>query len=251
MCSEPCRGLSDVFAKVSHVHFETFDDKRPIPRGIRMRGILNNGIGLMGSGGAVADWWLVAGKTCVAAYQPKGAASLANSYINLANPGTGNAAPGTPPTLDADGWVLNGIDQYLLTGYTPTATSSMLARFSNGASGGNRILIGTYKGAGSDFAVFQTTGGKTYYVSGNSLIASSVEALSGVLGVAAKKGYRDGSPDGTIAGGAITVSSELFIGRNNGAVEYWCPCKIQAIVIYSDTLTDGEMATQSAKMAAL
>ena len=33
------------------------------------------------------------------AYQPKGAASLAASYFNLANPGTYNAAPGTAPSL--------------------------------------------------------------------------------------------------------------------------------------------------------
>jgi len=41
----------------------------------------------------VEPWWLsggIAAANCVAAYQPKGAASLEASYVNLANPGTYN-----------------------------------------------------------------------------------------------------------------------------------------------------------------
>jgi hypothetical protein len=71
---------------------------------------------------AAVPWWLaggVAAANAIAVYQPKGAADLAASYVNLANPGTYDAAPGTAPTFDAaTGWTFNGSTQYLTTGVT-------------------------------------------------------------------------------------------------------------------------------------
>ena len=71
------------------------------------------GIGISASRRAVAsaaaaDWWAVAGKTCVAAYQPKGAADLAASYVNLANPGTYDAVPDSSFSFDVSiGWIFD------------------------------------------------------------------------------------------------------------------------------------------------
>lgn len=46
---------------------------------------------------AAAPWYLAGGApTPIAVYQPKGAASLAASYVNLANPGTYDAAADVP-----------------------------------------------------------------------------------------------------------------------------------------------------------
>ena len=59
------------------------------------------------SAAAAAGWWVVVGKTCIAAYQPKGAASLAASYVNLQQPGTYDAAPGVAPTWAAGGGMLS------------------------------------------------------------------------------------------------------------------------------------------------
>jgi len=65
------------------------------------------------SPGAVAaiPWYLsggIAAANCIAAYQPKGAASLAASYANLPNPGTYNAVPLDAITvLNAYGWYWN------------------------------------------------------------------------------------------------------------------------------------------------
>jgi hypothetical protein len=62
---------------------------------------------LLGGGRRATPWWYVAGQTCVAAYQPIGAPSLAASYVILANPGTYDAAPGVAPTFDAaTGWTV-------------------------------------------------------------------------------------------------------------------------------------------------
>ena len=77
--------------------------------------ILGSGLQVVSKASDVAPWYLAGGisaANCLAAYQPKGAASLAASYSNLANPGTYNAAPGVAPTFDAStGWTFNGSTQ--------------------------------------------------------------------------------------------------------------------------------------------
>jgi hypothetical protein len=90
-------------------------------------------------------WWnnngAIAG--CVAAYQPIGAADLAASYVNLFNPGTNNAAPGTAPTWDVtDGWIFGGTN-YLNTGIVPADSYSVFVRFTNG--GVDKFLISSLK----------------------------------------------------------------------------------------------------------
>lgn len=55
------------------------------------------------------NWWLaggIAAANCIAAYQPKGAASYAASLVNLNNPGTRNLTnTGTDPSWDStNGW---------------------------------------------------------------------------------------------------------------------------------------------------
>lgn len=69
------------------------------------------------------DWWLSGGidpDDCVAAYQPKGAASYAASKVNLANPGTYDIDSGADPDWDASyGWNFNGTSHYLLASEFP------------------------------------------------------------------------------------------------------------------------------------
>ena len=69
------------------------------------------------------QWWLAGGihpSQVVAAYQPKGAASLAASYVNLANPGTNDAQVGVAPGLDSSGWVFTGTEKLLGPNVSPT-----------------------------------------------------------------------------------------------------------------------------------
>ncbi len=201
-----------------------------------------------------AGWWVVAGKTCVAAYQPKGAASLAASYVNLVTPGTYDCTvPTAAPTLDANGWIFNGSSQFLTTGIAPNGNYSMLVCFSDGATTGDHCICGTYPTTTSDgFSLWQITAGKSYYCN-SQLLASANYITSGVLGLAGKAAYKNGTADGTIGAGAIVGSNAIFVGKNNNgfATSYWFAGKVQALVIYSDTLTAGQMATVSAAMAAL
>ena len=66
---------------------------RAIRAGEHVQHIPGWGMTVRESGVAVAtsNWWVVAGRTCVVAYQPKGAATYAASLVNLANPGTYDA----------------------------------------------------------------------------------------------------------------------------------------------------------------
>ena len=83
------------------------------------------------------DWWLAGGidpDDCIAAYQPKGAASYAASKVNLANPGTYDLTNGNDPSWSAStGWTFDGVDDHLYeTTYKPTDTSfTIIVRLNN------------------------------------------------------------------------------------------------------------------------
>lgn len=212
----------------------------------------------LGSGGAVAaGWWVVAGKTCVAAYKPKGAASLAASYINLANPGTYDAAPGVAPTLGADGWVFDDGTQYLDTGIIPVNDQSWSAivRFYGATTAGQGSLLGCCAaGGGAPYFLIQPNRATNQVLYGNGNFALvSTPLTSGVLAVSGAYGYRNGEVESDVIGVAGGALRALYIGamNQNGAAAGFGLCKIQAIAIYSDTLTAGEVAAVSAAMAAL
>ena len=83
------------------------------------------------------DWWLAGGidpDDCIAAYQPKGAASYAASKVNLANPGTYDLTNGNDPSWSADnGWTFDGVNDHLYeTTYEPTNTPfTVIVRLNN------------------------------------------------------------------------------------------------------------------------
>jgi len=105
---------------------------------------------------AAGAWWNLFGAipnaNVVAAYQPKDAANLAASYVNLVTPGTYDAAPGTAPTWDAtSGWIFNGSTQYLTTGITPVIDQSYSAivRFTDATGGPGDWIFGALDSIGA------------------------------------------------------------------------------------------------------
>ena len=214
---------------------------------------------------AVVPWYLSGGilaANCIAAYQPKGAASLAASYVNLANPGTYDAAPGTAPTWAAGtGWTFNGTTQYLTTGIVPAATFTIIAQFS-GAS----LPPGNYPqpvgqnttGAVNNISnggVIPFPGGNHYFSWGGAATTVAGGLAAGNLALAGNQGYLNGVADGAAVGGGYGVATRgLFIGARNsnaGAAEYWYAGNIQAVAIYDVTLTAPQVAAVAAAMAAL
>lgn len=197
----------------------------------------------------VSSWWLSGGITsgqCAAAYQPKGAADLADSYINKNAPGTNDAAPGVAPTWDAtNGWTGNGTSMYLTTGITPAAnrTWSMIVRYTNAQSA--KVLCGGRGAATSYYFDLWGNGGdnKVYYGNGTELGVIPL-LTSGVLAVAGTQGYRNGVSDGAAIGAGGANAGQVYILAFNaaGTASFFNSGKIQALAIYNITLSAGQVS---------
>lgn len=213
-------------------------------------------VAMAAAGGAAANWWEIAGQTCVAAYKPIGAADLATSYINLATPGTYNAAPGVAPTLGAAGWVCDGTTQYLTTGIIVSDTNwSMIARFS-GATLGNRVVAGAYQSETKAFVLWPQFAalGNTGYNPGR--VSAGYALTDGITAIAGQYLYRNGTQEAGAATAGDVPTIELYIGRANG-LTYFYQGTIAAIAIYKPTepsttpMSASDVAALTARMAAL
>lgn len=203
---------------------------------------------------ASANWWDVAGQACVAAYQPKGAASLAASYTNLTGNATYNAAPGVAPThSSADGWTFNGSTQYLTTGVLPNQSYSMIVRFSDVSNNG--YICGQLQDSSTFFALSpqRGTGGIVRYAYATTTSDISPGLTVGVLALAGPNRYRNGSADGSF--GAVTFIGSVGIhvgaGYSSGSAFAFSACKIQALAIYSTTLSGADVASLTTAINAL
>jgi hypothetical protein len=216
------------------------------------------GRSLVSAAAPAVSWWLsggIAAINCRVAYQAKGAASLAASYSNLANPGTDDAIPIVAPTwATATGWGFTGT-QYLSTVVPKTGQDqSALIRYSfagidyhylSAVSGihGGLILFGFF--IGPDYPSWYN-GNNNYIVTCPS---SAVMAISGI------SGYFDGIPAATIPISSGGYNSQpLYIGgfNNGGTLETFTYVgNIQAFAMYDTTLTDAQVLAVSTAMAAL
>lgn len=207
----------------------------------------------------VETWWRAAGATDpVAAYQPKGASSQANSYINLANPGTYNlSAPGNAPTWDAtNGLKFNGSNQYLTTGVAPETdqTWSMIVRFSNVTSDGTLVGAGRPEYTIQLSARFNSNSIRVYSNGGVSSVTPAGGVTAGVMCVAGRSCYLDGVSEGTIAvGTAAVVMPVIYVGSRQyiSSPQLYQAGYVQALAIYDYTLTGAQVAAVTAAMQKL
>lgn len=201
------------------------------------------------------SWWLSGGivpSACVAAYQSIGAANLAVSYTNLANPGTNDLTLGVAPAWDTiNGWTFNGVNQYLNTGITAATLSwSMFVRFSNfNTISFSTTLIG--QSLSTRLFFIAASNALVYYANGK-LLSVSPSLTSGVLGFAGSTAYRNGVNDGTIPTGLI-VAFPIYIGAENdgGGPGSYANAGIQAAAIYNVTITPSQVTALVAAMVAL
>lgn len=212
---------------------------------------------LLGQEGAAVPWWLSAGLAPVGAYAAKGAASLAASYVNLANPGTHDLTVGVAPTWDAvNGWNFTSGSQYLDTSIVPDndQTMTMMVMFSNGSiTGGSRGLAGAFHASNRYFGLYSNVANvDAGYINGQ-LMRVNPYIQSGNLALAGNKGYRNGIEDlGIISafGGAMTRS--IWIGGvNNGTLADGYVGNIQALAIWDSVLTPYQIAIMKIAMGNL
>jgi hypothetical protein len=222
--------------------------------------IIYGGKGKLLGGAAVIPWYLAGGiplANCVAAYQAKGAADLASSYTNLANPGTYNASLGIAPTFDTlTGWTFNGSTQYLKTGIIPLIdqTYSILIRIKP-VTTVNVCPAFCRGGANKDFGVF--IAGTTYYPHNGGAASIAITSLNGVdatIGLCGATGYRDGLPlVGVIPAGTPPTLQDIFLGAGNesGTPNFYYPGKIYFAAVYNIVLMAAQVLAVSSSMAAL
>ena len=209
----------------------------------------------------LTKWYLAGGialANCKLALKQAEAIDLADSYINLANPGTNNAVPVVAPLFNvALGWSFDGLTQYLTTGLAPVnnQTWSMIIKYSGFLTGADTIL-GLYETADKAFYMqLNTTGTKTVWVnggtSGNHPYIAQLNR-KGVLCFAGSKKYLNGAyvlGNGDLPAGAGAITYDIWIGQ----VHYSAPANfydgfIQAIAVYDKVLGADEVLAISNRM---
>lgn len=217
-------------------------------------------------GGAVAaappvvPWYLAGGVSaanCVGAYQAIGAASLAESYINLATPGTYDltiAASETPGWNTAYGWDFVAATPSPLTTGTliPADNWSVIVRYSDLTTSVNWALVGSRGASNTRFYIIGTANTNVVYGCGASVTVTPAPAAAGVLAVCAHQGYRDGVADGAAIGAwSGTSTFPIYIGayNNNGSTAQAATVRIQAVAIYNVDIAAYEAAIRTAMLA--
>ncbi len=208
-------------------------------------------------------WWYVEGKTCVAAYQPKGAASYAASKVNLANPGTYDATDGAhcPAWSTEVGWTFDGanVEYLVISTLVPSGNAgSSLVCFNSASGTENAWIYGCYAyvtGYTYGYRRSNGYGSRAYYQEGGAFRLSGL-ATSGVHGFAGLTAYEDGDSVGSISDvDKADSNAHMNIGARHveTITDGDAPFSgvVTAIVFYSDTLSEAEVATVSAAMAAL
>lgn len=209
------------------------------------------------------SWYLVAGKTCEAAYQFKGAASQSASYVNLTSNAAFNATTDAAPAWDAGvGLTFDGTTQYLNTNCIPAADQSwswIIAFNTSTVDSGYRHICGNWDAAVSALATCSpcfSQDWRLYRYHNYSIVSAAISA--GVMCVAGTQGYLNGNSDGDpLTAGSATLG-EFYIGAANINIGYagdspggFTACNVTAFAMYSAILSGAEAATVSAAMALL
>jgi hypothetical protein len=206
------------------------------------------------AGSAAIPWYLqggVAATNCLAAYQAIGAASLAASYTNLANPGTYDLSGGTAPDwAGGTGWTFNGSSQYKDTGINPAANAtqgwSIICRYS-GVTATGGIMIGGY--ATGYFGLTTRTMPMRRYYNPNVVSYTGVLESYGVMCVAGLNGYFDGVLEtGSPFAWADFDCGSIQLGMVNNL---WWAGSIQAAAIYDTVLSAAQVLAISNAMEQL
>jgi hypothetical protein len=209
-------------------------------------------------------WFLaggVAAANCLAAYTPKGAASLAASYDNNAAPGNGLAdgtydcTLGVAPTWDiTNGWTGNSSSMFLFTGLTyALGIKTVILRYSNlPTPTGNRC----FWGIGSFNFLAQSTPRIAYsFGSYGSCFESFVIPTnsSGVICVSGNSFYRNGSFVANLTGSLSPGTAIIALLAANLGVSrtFYYNGSIQAIAFHTSTFSDSTVAALTAGANAL
>lgn len=201
---------------------------------------------------AGGNWWLAGGvnpTNCVAAYQPKRAASYDASLTNLANPGTYTCyrTYGTEGFDEDYGWLIAAYKQRIATQAPITDPSSRTI-----------IVYGKKKGYGRVFDnnpsnnIRHNYNQYSYVNNGSTTALTTTMALDTeyIVALSANGFYLNGSFVNATTLGSTPADSVTVIGNNltgGLASEYY----ISACAIYNNNLTSAQIEAITAALYAL
>jgi hypothetical protein len=197
-------------------------------------------------------WYLQGGistANVVAAYTPIKKTTLAESYINDANPGTYDATPIVAPSLvTSKGWQFSTVAGSMLNTHiipTNNQTWSMVIKYRDFVKTTNeQALAGTYAASQKIFMLVlgKSSNPNMIFANGSSK-AVSTSPSEAVMAVAGNKGYISSIEVATnISVGSGNISYEILIGAVNGATPGWfANCIIESVAIYNKILTLDEL----------
>ncbi len=163
--------------------------------------------------------------------------TIAESYTNVATPGTYNAAPGTAPAwAAATGWTFNGLTHYLTTGVTPqqAQTQSMLVCFT--ATTSNRHMCGSLGAAGGNSRFYLVCNTVTA-IYGNGGFGIGTPAMSGCLAVCGDTGYKNGISDATGLAAWTSAPRAIYLGaQNSGTPANYFGGVITLVAVWSSNI---------------
>lgn len=200
--------------------------------------------------------------TCVAAYNALGAANIATSQINIANPGTYDltAVNATPNWDTDDGWSKNGASSAWSTGITTSTSSwSFVVRFAD-APFGNGYPFGVSSGPGHPDQVgaipnWNVAGWRTNWYN-SSWLNDATATPTGVLGIAGERCFRNGAYVGNVTTwNAATYGYSIYLLDLNdgGQALPHNPFygKVQAFCVHNTQISDDRMYHIYTRIAAL
>jgi len=212
--------------------------------------------GRMASVASGGPWWDPdeASRCVWGAWQAKGAASLAASYIDLSGNGN-NLTPGVAPAWDAvNGWKFNGSTHWLDTSFVFAADRSQagLAQFTNRTNSG--VIFGSYYSTTRGMLARPADGTGVRYSNCSQLVVAPQMGVAGNVGVSGSKGYRDGIADAGVmnVGTGDGSGRSVYLGALNwGGVNTPIAAYCQAFVIYDCTLSAAQVLAVVTAMAAI
>lgn len=223
---------------------------------------------------AASTWWDLNGTitSCVAAYQPKGAASYAASKVNLTGNTAFNLSDGSayPSWNTTTGWLFTGSSSQYLTIAAPVLTAApitIVAKFKCTKTDEVNIIASIHDTAalnGFDLCVSNTNFVRAYIFAGGS--ASEANSTAGISKNVAYTGeavfesatsraaYLDGSNKGTnTTSRTPTGLDTTFIGvlHTGSGFAYYFDGYIESVAFYSEALSDAQIAAIHTAMNAL
>lgn len=197
------------------------------------------------------DWWGVAGATCLAAYQPIGAASQAAAKVNLANPGTYDLVVAlTEPSWDSINGFTGNSTGYFNTGIPSSSVKTSILRLDTISRGGTYCPYGQANAGSNQRNHLTFLSSTNTYAYGNYVPVADT-STSGIYCISSQNGYKNGVDVCDIPSGDSQPSAQLFLMALNSVSPFGFVGTLQAAAFYSDELSAAEVAALTTRMAAL